>query len=109
MEGIEQIGQGFDRLKQGASEIGQQMGQVLEAAGKQETNKSFLQMAVGADTAAQKMNDINNVVQQLPGDDTVMQGLLSSAVAKDANLTADALQEMGTSAADYFSAMSFLW
>ena len=30
MEGIEQIGQGFDRLKQGASEVGQKMGEVLD-------------------------------------------------------------------------------
>jgi len=107
MEALEQIGQGFDRLKQGASEVGQQLGSVLEAAGKQETNKTFLVNAVGADTAKQKLEEINTVVQQLPGDDTVLQGLLSSAVANDASLTADALREMGTAATDYFSAMSY--
>ena len=107
MEGIEQIGQGFDRLKQGASEVAGQMGVILESAGKQETNKAFLEHAVGAEKAAQATEDINAAVQKLPGDDTVMQGLLSQAVAKDASLTADELNNMGVAAADYFSAMSY--
>ena len=107
MEAIDQIGQGFDRLKQGAGEVAEQMGVMLEAAGKQETNKAFLEHAVGAEKAAQATEDINAAVQKLPGDDTIMQGLLSQAVAKDASLTADALGDMGTAAADYFSAMSF--
>ena len=105
MGAIDQIGQGFDRLKQGASEVAEQMGTVLESAGKQETNKVFLEHAVGAERAATAFNDINSAVQKLPGDDTVMQGLLSQAVAKDASLTADELNNMGVAAADYFSAM----
>lgn len=105
--GIQNIKEGFQTLKQGASELGQQLNVALEAAGKQETNKTFLEMSVGADTAAEKMEEINKVVQKLPGDDTAMQGLLSSAVAKDAKLTADELKNMGTSAADYFAAMSY--
>ena len=107
MEAIDQIGQGFDRLKQGAGEVAEQMGVMLEAAGKQETNKAFLEHAVGAEKAAQATEDINAAVQKLPGDDTIMQGLLSQAVAKDASLTADELNNMGTAAADYFSAMEY--
>jgi len=107
MESIDQIGQGFDRLKAGASEVGQQMSELLTSAGKQETNKAFLEHAVGAERAAKATEDINTAVQKLPGDDTVMQGLLSQAVAKDATLTAGALNDMGVAAADYFSAMSF--
>ena len=107
MEAVEQIGQGFDRLKQGASEVGQQLGTVLEAAGKQETNRTFLEMSVGADQAAEKLQTINSIVQNLPGDDTALQGLLSAAAAKNASLTADELTNMGTAAADYFSAMDY--
>ncbi len=107
MEAIDQIGQGFDRLKAGAAEVGQQMSELLTAAGKQETNKAFLEHAVGAERAAKATEDINKAVQKLPGDDTVMQGLLSQAVAKDATITAGALNDMGVAAADYFSAMSF--
>ena len=107
MQSIEQIGQGFDRLKQGASEIGEAMGTMLDAAGKQETNKTFLEMSVGADQAAKSLDTINTIVQKLPGDDTALQGLLSSAAAKNASLTASEMEKMGVAAADYFSAMTY--
>ena len=106
MAAVDQIGEGFDRLKQGAGELGEQMGSLLNSAGKQETNKAFLEQAVGdADVAKQKLEDINGVVQALPGDDSVLQGLLGQAVAKDASLTTDELTKMGGAAADYFAAM----
>lgn len=107
LQAVDQISQGFDRLKTGASELGEQMGTILESAGKQETNKAFLEHAVGAKKASKATEDINKAVQKLPGDDTVMQGLLSQAVAKDATLSAEALNDMGTAAADYFSAMTY--
>ena len=103
---MQNLTEGFNNVKQGLSGIKEEMGGILESAGKQETNFAFLQQAVGdADTAKQKMNDINSVVQALPGDDTVLQGLLGQAVAKDASLTTDELTKMGGAAADYFSAM----
>ena len=92
LQAVDQIGQGFDRLKQGAAEVGEQMGTILEAAGKQETNKVFLEQAIGAEKAASAMGTINDAVAKLPGDDTV---------------TATELENMGTAAADYFSAMSY--
>lgn len=109
MEALSQIGDGFDRLKTGASEIGQVMGGLLESAGKQETNKSFLEHALNNDVklAEEKMGQINSIVQDLPGDDTAVQGLLSQAIAKDASLTQDTLKDIGVAYADYASAMSF--
>lgn len=107
MEAVDQISQGFDRLKQGASEVGQVMGDVLESAGKQEMNKSFLEMNLGADKAKTALKDINSIVNEMPGDDTALQGLLSQAVVKNAQLTGDELRGMATAATDYFSAMSF--
>lgn len=106
--GIQNLKEGFQTLKQGATELGQVMGDALESAGKQETNFTFLEHAVGdADKAKQKMSDINDIVANLPGDDTALQGLLSSAAAKDASLTTEQLSEMASNATDYFSAMSF--
>ena len=108
MESIDQIGQGFDRLKQGAAEVGQAMGDILESAGKQETNKTFLEQAVGdPNVAKQKMAEINEIVKTLPGDDTAVQGLLSQAIAKDASVTTQTLKDIGVAYADYASAMSF--
>ena len=108
MQGLEQIADGFSRIKSAASEVGQEFGSLLSSAGKQETNFAFLKNAVGdAELARQKMSEINDIVAQLPGDDTALQGLLSSAAAKDSSLTADNLRDMANSATDYFSAMSY--
>lgn len=108
MQGLEQIADGFSRIKSAASEVGQQFGDLLSSAGKQETNFAFLKNAVGdAELARQKISEINDIVAQLPGDDTALQGLLSSAAAKDSSLTASNLKDIANSATDYFSAMSF--
>jgi len=108
MQSLEQIADGFSRIKNSAMEVGQQFGNLLASAGKQETNFKFLENAVGnAELARQKMSEINQIVAQLPGDDTALQGLLSSAAAKDSSLTADNLRSMANSATDYFSAMSY--
>jgi len=104
--GIQNIKDGFQSLKQGASEVGTVLNDALASAGKQETNKTFLEQALGdPKTAEQKIQDINSIVQNLPGEDSVMQGLLGQAVAKDASLTTEELTKMGGAAADYFAAM----
>ena len=109
MEALDQISQGFDRVRQGASELGQQMGTLLESAGKQETNFSFLSHALNNDEALakQKMSKIQEIVSTLPGDDTAVQGLLSQAIAKDASLADTTLSDIGTAYADYASAMQY--
>lgn len=66
MQAIEQMGQGFDRLKQGASELKTQMGEVLEASGRMENTETFLSMNIGAEQAKKKIQEIRNVTDQLP-------------------------------------------
>lgn len=105
MEAIDQIGQGFDRLKSGASEVGQQMGEVLQSAGRMEQTEAFLSMNMGADQAKQKLQEIRSVTDSLPGDDVTLQNLLSQAAMKDASMTTDAFNQMGSAAADYMAAM----
>ena len=103
---MQNIKDGFSTIKQSVSEMGAVLTDSLESAGKQETNKAFLEQALGdPDKAKSKLQEINGIVQQLPGDDSVMQGLLGSAVAKDASLTTDELTKMGSAASDYFAAM----
>ena len=71
---IQNIKDGLQSLKQGASEVGTVLNDALASAGKQETNKTFLEQALGdPKTAEQKIQDINSIVQNLPGDDRVMQ------------------------------------
>ena len=105
MEAVEQIGQGFDRLKQGASEVGAAMGDVLESAGRMEQTETFLSMNLGADQAKKKLQEIRSVTDQLPGDDVTLQNLLSQAALKDASMTTEAFTQMGSAAADYMAAM----
>ena len=105
MQGIEQISQGFDRLKQGASGVGQQLGSVLESAGRMEQTEAFLSMNMGADKAKQKLEEIREVTDSLPGDDVALQNLLSQAAIQDANMGIEAFKQMGTAAADYMAAM----
>ena len=103
---MQNIKDGFSSIKQGASEVGTLLNEALASAGKQETNKAFLEQALGdPKTAEKKLQDINGIVQKLPGDDSVMQGLLGQAVAKDASLTTQELTKMGGAASDYFAAM----
>ena len=103
---MQNIKEGFSTIKQSVSEIGAVLSDSLESAGKQETNKAFLEQALGdPKTAEKKIQDINGIVQNLPGDDSVMQGLLGQAVAKDASLTTEELTKMGGAASDYFAAM----
>ena len=104
---MENFTQGLATAKQGVSELKSAVDEALAGAGKRETNETFLQMSIGAKDAETAMTNISKVVQDLPGDDTAIQGLLSSAAAKNAKMTAAEMKAMGSAAADYFSAMSF--
>lgn len=105
MMALEQMGQGFDRLKQGASEIKTQMGEILESSGRMENTETFLSMNIGAEQAKKKLEEIRSVTDSLPGDDVTLQNLLSQAVIKDANMGADAMRNLGSAAADYMAGM----
>ena len=107
LQAIDQISQGFSRLKQGALEIKDAFGEILSSAGAQEMNKTFLEMNLGPEKARAALSDISSIVNSLPGDDTALQGLLSQAAAKNAGITRQELEGMATAATDYFSAMSF--
>lgn len=104
---MENFTQGLASAKQGVSELKSAVDEALAGAGKRETNETFLKMSIGAKDAETAMTNISKVVQDLPGDDTAIQGLLSSAAAKNAKMTAAEMKAMGSAAADYFSAMSF--
>ena len=110
MEAVDQIGQGFDRLKQGATEVGEQFGVLLDKAGEAEQNKAFLE--IGFDKAGSKQAEkdaidaqkrIQDIVAKAPGDDTAMNSILSSAVAKDVKLMDKDMQGFANSVSDYFA------
>ncbi len=102
---FQNIADGVMRAKEGVVELGRNLMETLELAGQQEQQETFLKMNIGAEGAAKQMKIINDLVADLPGDDVAIGGLLSQAAAKNAGITADELERMGTNAADYFAAM----
>ena len=103
---FQNIADGVMRAKEGVIELGRNLMETLSLAGQQEQQETFLKMNIGAEGAAKQMKIINGLVADLPGDDVAIGGLLSQAAAKNAGITADELERMGTNAADYFAAMS---
>jgi len=103
---FQNIADGVMRAKEGVVELGRNLMEALDLAGQQQQQETFLTMSIGAENAAKQMKVINGLVADLPGDDVAIGGLLSQATAKNATITADELERMGTNAADYFAAMS---
>ena len=103
---FQNIADGVMRAKEGIVELGHNLMEALDLAGQQEQQETFLKMSIGTENAAKQMKIINDLVADLPGDDVAIGGLLSQATAKNATITADELERMGTNAADYFAAMS---
>lgn len=107
MLGLQTIKDGLMGLKSSIQEIGQQFSEVMSSAGKYETNLAYLANNMGLDSAKTKMEEINDIVAKLPGDDTAIGGILSSAAARDSSLTKENLESIASSAADYMAAMSY--
>lgn len=110
VEGMENIKEGFSSLKQGASEVGQQMGVLLDQAGQAEQNQAFLKIGfdkAGSQNAEKDAIDaqqkIQDIVAKAPGDDVAMNSILSSAVAKDVSLMDKDMQGFANSVSDYFA------
>ena len=103
---FQNIADGVMRAKEGIVELGRNLMDAMDLAGQQQQQETFLKMSIGAEDTAKQMKVINQLVADLPGDDVAIGGLLSQATAKNAKISADELERMGTNAADYFAAMS---
>lgn len=102
---MQNIQSGLDDVKAGFSEVAQGMGDVLGSAGRIEQTETFLTMNMGADKAKAKLSEIREVTDALPGDDAVLQNLLSQAAIKQPKLAQKDFEQMGGAAADYMAAM----
>lgn len=98
--------QGINDVKAGFGEVASGFGEVMESAGRMEGTETFLSMNLGADEAKKKLSDIRSVTDALPGDDVVLQNLLSQAAIKQPGLVQKDFEQMGESAADYMAAMN---
>ena len=103
---FQNVSAGIMQAKDAVVEMGRNLMECMEIAGQQEQKETFLRMNIGAEKAAKQIKIIDDLVADLPGDDVAIGGLLSQAAAKNASITADELERMGTNAADYFAAMT---
>lgn len=66
-------------------------------------NKAYLETKMSSAAADQYISQIQQIVAEVPGDDTFMNNLMTGAVAKQTNLTAAELKMMGIASADYLT------
>ena len=109
-EAMQNINDGINQTKEGLGELASGFGEVLTAAGSAEQNKAFLEIGFnksGSKNAEQDaikaQQKIQDIVAKAPGDDTAMNSILSSAVAKDVKLMDKDMQGFANSVSDYFA------
>lgn len=109
-QAMQNINDGISQAKQGVGELASGFGEVLSAAGSADQNQAFLR--IGFDKAGSKnaekdakeaQGKIQDIVAHAPGDDTAMNSILSSAVAKDVKLMDKDMQGFAMSISDYFA------
>ena len=100
---IQNFSQGIQTAKQGVMELKQAVEDVQEAGMQSEQNLSFLTMNLGADKAKSTLQDINDIVASMPGDDNTMRSILSTAQATGAALSRDDMTKGVAAMADYMA------
>ena len=88
----------------GAIGVVDQMTNMWEASTQRQSSQMFLASKMGADGARKMQGEIQNIVAQVPGDDTFMNAVLTGALAKETSLTTDALSSGASAMADYMMA-----
>lgn len=98
---------GLDTLEMGIGAVIGGFG-VMEIAGaswsgatQREFNEVYLGTKMTADETERYLGTIEKIVSQVPGDDTFMNALLTSAVARETSLTVEQLEMLGTATAEY--------
>ena len=97
------VGQGFTQTRQGINDLVSGLGEVQKAGMQSEQNLGFLakNLPGGMAEAKQQMQDINNIVASMPGDDNTMRSVLSTAQALGNNLNPDEMRAATGTMADY--------
>ena len=77
--------------------------QMWEASTARQSQQFYLSANLGADAAAKMQKEIQGIVSQVPGDDTFMNQLMTTALAQNTKMTTDELRTMANVAADYMA------
>ena len=73
-------------------------------ATQRQTNQIYLGMRRGTEEAKSMYNEIQNIVMELPGDDTFLTTILTQASGRDMTMSIDNIRTLGDSIADYYVA-----
>lgn len=103
VQGMDSITQGISTAKGGVSDLVSGLGEVQKAGMQSEQNLGFLAMNLpgGMAEAKQQMQEINDIVASMPGDDNTMRSVLSTAQALGNNLSPDEMKAATGTMADY--------
>lgn len=77
--------------------------QMWNASTARQSQQFYLAANLGADAASKMQREIQNIVSQVPGDDTFMNQLMTTALAQNTKMTTDELRTMASVAADYMA------
>ena len=73
------------------------------ASTARQSQQFYLAANLGASEAQKMQREIQNIVAQVPGDDTFMNQLMTTALAQNTKMTTNELQKMASVAADYMA------
>lgn len=77
--------------------------QMWEASTARQSQQYYLAANLGTEQAQKMQREIQNIVSQVPGDDTFMNQLMTTALAQNTKMTTDELKNMARVAADYMA------
>lgn len=100
---MQNIGQGISQAKTGFSELKNNVDEVAVAGTQMEQNFAFLSMNEGTEKAKKDMQQINDIVASMPGDDNTMRSVLSTAQALGNSLSPQEMEDATKTMADYMS------
>lgn len=100
---MQNLSQGLSQAKTGFSELKRNVDEVALAGTQMEQNFAFLSMNEGTEKAKKDMQQINDIVASMPGDDNTMRSVLSTAQALGNNLKPGEMEAATKTMADYMA------
>ena len=82
--------------------------QMWEAATARQGQQFYLSANMGAEKAREMQSEIQKIVAQVPGDDTFMNQLMTTALAQNTQMTTKELKELADVSADYMAASNMM-
>ena len=100
---MQNFAQGIATCKQGVQELYDNIKLVEQAGMQSEQNLAFLSMNLGLAEGKKQLQEINSIVASMPGDDSTLRSILSTAQATGAALSSEDMRNGAAAMADYLA------